>query len=368
MKNIILITIDCLRPDHLNCYGYKKLTSPFISSLAQKGLMFTQMFSNSSYTCASIASMITSTYPFDYGEYFEYSTPVTLSRRRILLSEILKQNGYSTSFLHDNPYLSSAFGYNRGFDYIVDFGRKGPSSSKIKDHIFPTIKNKKVRRKLWKTKDLLLFLGWYFKDTPLNADAEKHFSKAAKWVQKVNSPFFLWIHLMDAHTPYSTRHQILNQLGINKFNAFRVILKYFNRKKLSDNEFNFFQFLYDVQIYQIDRALQQFFPKIVRDKESCIIITADHGENLTDRKTAGKHSGKLTRELLHVPLIIYGHELKPKIYDEKRSLIDLAPTILDLLNIPNPNSYKGTSLLEKSKTSKVIAQGIFKGKRYQKCV
>jgi len=369
-KNITLITVDCLRPDHLNCYGYPRLTSPFISLLARKGLMFTNIFSNSSYTCASVASMITSTYPFDYGEYLEYSTPARLSRKRILLSEVLKAHGYSTAFFHDNPYLSPVFGYNRGFDLIVDLGEKGNVSRKGKQRIFSIMKNEKIRRMIWRIKDLLLFSRWYFQDVPLHADAEIVFREAYKWTRKTEPPYFLWIHLMDVHVPYCPRHKILNRFGINKFNVLRVVYKRFRGKELTDKELEFFKLLYDVQVYQVDYVLAKYLPRITGEdkKNSYVILTADHGENLEDKKKAGSHSGKLTDKLLHVPLIISGGKLKPKIMDVKASLIDLAPTILDLLGIDKPKLYKGESLLRKNRDEKVFAQGIFKGKRYQRII
>jgi len=368
MENVILITVDCLRPDHLNCYNYKRLTSPFISSLAKKGLMFTNAFSNSSYTCASIASMFTGTYPFDYGEYLEYSTPARLSRKRVLLSEVLKAHGYSTAFFHDNPYLSPIFGYDRGFDLVVDFGESSHVSSEIKKKIFPAIKNEEIKRTIWRTKNLMSFFRWYFRETPLIADAKIVFKKALKWIKKTNSPFFVWTHLMDTHVPYCPRHQFLDKFGISKFSALRVVYKRFRRKELTEKEFEIFRLLYDVQIYQVDYILSKFLPKITKEnmKNSCVIITADHGEELEDKKKAGSHSEKLTPKLLHVPLIICGGELRPEIIDTKASLIDLAPTILGLLKIEKPKSYKGKSLLRKSQSEKVIAQGIFKGKKYQR--
>jgi len=330
--------------------------------------MFTNFYSNSSYTSASIASMITSTYPFDYGEYLEYSTPAKLSRRRILLSEVLKSYGYSTAFFHDNPYLSPFFGYKRGFDKVVDFGGKSESFSKVKWKIFSILRNEKTRRIIWRTKRLTSFLKWYFQETPLNTDAETILREAVKWVRQVHKPFFLWVHLMDTHVPYCPKHDLLDKFGINKFNALRVIYKRFKHKTLSDAEFEIFKLLYDVQIYQIDLALSKYLPKITDGdvRDNYVIITADHGENLEDKEKAGSHSDRLTDNLLRIPLIIYGGGLEPRRIEAKASLIDLAPTIVDLLGFKKPRGFKGESLLKLDKPRKVIAQGIFKGVRCQR--
>lgn len=371
MKNVILITVDCLRPDHLNCYGYKRQTSPYINSLAKRGLIFTNIYSNSSYTSASIASMITSTYPFDYGEYLEYSTPAKLSRKRILLSEILKIYGYSTAFFHDNPYLSPFFGYNRGFDTVVDFGNKSRRISRVKRTAFSIFsKYKKIRRTILKARDLISFLRWYFRNIPLNTDAETILKEAIKWVRRTRQPFFLWVHLMDTHTPYLPKHEILDDFGIKKFNVLRVVYKRFRRKRLNDEEFEFFKLLYDVQVYQVDRALSRYLPKLMKGgtEKNYVIITADHGENLEDKDKAGTHSDRLSDELLRVPLIIYGGQLKSRIISIKASLIDLAPTVLDLLGFKKPKCFRGESLLKTDKPRMIIAQGIFKGIRCERVI
>jgi len=335
--------------------------------------MFTNIFSNSSYTGASIASMITSTYPFDYGEYLEFDTPAKLSRKRVLLSEVLKRYGYSTVFFHDNPYLSPIFGYNRGFDVVIDYGASTEGKQhqlKIRKLVFSAFKNEKVRRMFWRTKDYVSFLRWYFKDVSLHANAETLLAKAYKWVETVNSPYFLWLHFMDTHIPYSPKHEILKKFGINRFNAFLVISKHFSRarkKPLTDEEAYLFEMLYDAQIYRVDQALAYYLPKITNENadDTYVFITADHGEEFSDNRNLGHHAGILTDDLLRVPLIIYGGGLKPKIIDLKASLIDLAPTFLDLLKVRKPKSFKGTTLL-KEKASPIVAQGIFKGRKHQR--
>lgn len=364
-KNVVLITVDCLRPDHLNCYGYKRPTSPFISSLAERGWKFVEAYAVSSYTSASVVSIATSTYPFDYGEYFECSTPARLSRRRVLVSEVLKAHGYSTAFFHDNPYLSPIYGYGRGFDLVVDFGAVG-ATQKAKKVVFSVLKDERVQRKIWKTKSLLFLFKWYFKDTPVNTRAETMLGEAFRWALKARKPYFVWIHLMDAHIPYTPKEEALKRFGINKKLALRIIYKhYYKRKLLTREELEIFKLIYDSLIYQIDLALSRYLLKIVGD--GYVIITADHGEEFYGKKP-GFHAGVLTQDLLHVPLIIWGRDLeskpKPRTIEKKVSLIDLAPTMLDLVGIEKPESFKGSSLL-RGGTKRLVAQGIFKEKRVE---
>jgi arylsulfatase A-like enzyme len=319
--------------------------------------------------------MITSTYPFDYDEYLEFNAPAKLSRKRRFLSEVLKRHGYSTAFFHDNPYLSSAFGYSRGFDLVVDFGaapKGGLSRPSIKQLFFSTFKNKQVRKFFWRAKDYVSFLKWYFQDSSLHANAETLLSEAHKWVEAASSPYFLWLHFMDAHIPYTPKHEILEKFGIHKFNALHVVSKHFfsrHKKPLTDEEADLFERLYDAQIYRVDQALAECLLKMTSDNfdNTYIVITADHGEEFSDRTNIGHHINVLTDELLHVPLLIIGGELKTSIIDAKASLVDLAPTILDLLKIDKPTSFKGASLL-KGNASPLIVQGIFKGKRHQRAL
>jgi arylsulfatase A-like enzyme len=312
--------------------------------------------------------LLSGAYPFDYGEYLEFSTPAKLSKKRKLLSEVLKAHGYATAFFHDNPYLSPIFGYNRGFDLVVDFGEKKQASSTVKRPIFSVFRTKKIRRMLWRTKDLLSFWRWYSHDVPLHADAFTVFKEAHNWVANADSPYFLWVHLMDTHVPYCPKHETLSTFGISKFDALRVVYKHFRRRKLTDTEFAVFKMLYDAQIYQVDCAMSKYLPRIVRQdmNDACVIVTADHGETIEDKENLG-HSDMLTDELLHVPLIIYGTGWEPEVIDLRASLIDLAPTILDVLGIEKLKPYRGTSLLKQRRSSgQIIAQGIFKGKKYQR--
>lgn len=363
LRNVVLITIDCLRADHLNCYGYKPHTSGYISELAQKGLVFTNMYANSSYTCASVASFITSTYPFDYGEYFEFSTPAVISKKRTLLSQVLKKHGYSCGFFHDNPYLSSMFGYGRGFDSSVDFGEEGSAAA--------SIKNVKIRRFLSRLNRLyLLYKKWYRKELSLNTDAETILQAASKWIHRDNSePFFLWCHLMDSHTPYTPKHELLPIVELTKARAFYLISKNWALRKLpSEGELALLKKLYDLQITYIDRMLQRYLPLISEGLENTVVvITADHGEEFMENGMLG-HARPLSDLLLRIPLIIAGSTLKQRVVKHQASLIDLAPTILELGGVKKYAGFKGKSLLQLEKSKSVIAQGIFNGEKQKRVI
>ena len=98
--NILLITIDALRADHVGYYGYKRKTSPAIDKLAKQSIVFKNAFSNGPFTPAAFPSILASVYPLQYGNY----TP--LPKQATLVSEVLKKAKYKTAGFHSNPYLS----------------------------------------------------------------------------------------------------------------------------------------------------------------------------------------------------------------------------------------------------------------------
>ena len=114
MKNVILLTIDTLRKDVLGCYGNKVGLTPFLDSLQNKFIKFTNAQSTGPYTQASFPGILTSSY------YLEYGRQKKCSPKRILISEILNKSGITTAAFHSNPYLCNYFSWNRGWDVFYD--------------------------------------------------------------------------------------------------------------------------------------------------------------------------------------------------------------------------------------------------------
>ena len=114
MKNVILFTIDTLRKDVLGCYGSKNKLTPFIDSLQERCIKFTNMQATGPYTQASFPGILASSY------YLEYGREKKLSPKKTLVSEVLKKSGITTAGFHSNPYVSDYFGWNRGWDVFYD--------------------------------------------------------------------------------------------------------------------------------------------------------------------------------------------------------------------------------------------------------
>ncbi|HEC93049.1 MAG TPA: hypothetical protein ENI51_08685 [Candidatus Atribacteria bacterium] len=132
MTNVVLITVDCLRADHMSCYGYHRNTTPYMNSLAEKSLFFKNAFANGPNTRHSVPSFLTSTYPL---LFLQEAQGGKIHPGRKTIAEILKNNGYTTAAIHSNPYISAFYGYNRGFDFFNDF-LLGQVEDDIKRNVF----------------------------------------------------------------------------------------------------------------------------------------------------------------------------------------------------------------------------------------
>lgn len=306
--NIILISLDTLRADHLGCYGYQRPTSPTLDKIASQGLMFEDVSSSSPWTLPSHGSLLTGLYPNRHGLTFKTRLPKNV----VTLADILKEHGYLTKAIVNSHYVSSRYDFDRGFDeftYIEEFGTmKAPSEVQ---------------------------------------------EKALKWLSRhEGKSFFLFLHYFDLHSDYSSllsyeKHFVRPYKGnangttlqLQHFRAGQFSLNHEDIKHLID--------LYDASIRQIDDVIGQLF-QLLQSKElldnSLIIITSDHGEEFLDHGGV-LHSRTQYQELIHVPLVIRG----PGIPQSKRlrsivSNVDVMPTILSLIGIDSPSTLDGLDL------------------------
>lgn len=286
--DVLLITIDTLRADYLSCYDKTKIETSHIDRLAAQGLLFLNAFAHNVMTLPSHINILTGTYPFFHG--VRDNAGYWLEEESLLISEILKEKGYSTAAFIGAFPLDDRFGLDQGFDLYDDF--YGDTA-----HLH----------------DL------FFVERP----AEDVIDAACGWIKdQGKNPWFCWIHLFDPHVPY-TPPQTFKERYPSDF--------YGGEVAYVDQELGrLFQFL--------DKRQNRDFPLTV--------ITSDHGESL------GEH-GELTHGVfaynstLHIPLIIYQPQLFPKskAIQEMVRHIDIAPTILDVLGIKIPGVIQGRSLL-----------------------
>lgn len=360
-SNVILLTIDSLRADHLGCLGYSKEVSPYIDDLAKKGVLFSWAISNGSNTPSSFPSIITSSHPLVHPSGKQRGLPpnwLFLSEKRVTIAEVLKKSGYSTAAFNSNPWTSSFFGYNRGFDVFEELDYSSGITDILKD-IDILHKHLYHLRRIYTALYEIILRGkskHAHRASVLNR-------KAINWLEDHSNGFFIWLHYMDVHAPFIPP-EIAFLERINALRLFRKVEKY--KPNFSEDELKMFVKFYDGEIKYVDHEIGNFLNEIkkigVSLDNTYIILTADHGEQLMEHGVVGH--GLLYDEVIHVPLIICGPEIEENtVIRNQVELLDICPTILDLLRIQQVEGSQGTSLVslikgEKSQKKDIISETI----------
>jgi arylsulfatase A-like enzyme/Tfp pilus assembly protein PilF len=285
--NVVLITLDTLRPDHLGCYGYGAIETPNIDRLAASGARFTQAFTPVPITLPAHTSLLTGMYPLATGVHDFVGNRVPPGTAR--LAGILRSHGYSTAAFIGAPVLDSRFGLSQGFDTYYD-------------HF-----------ELAGTEEVHL--------DAMKRPGDKVVDEALKWLNHhPPQPLFLWVHLYDAHSPY------------------RPPAPYAERYRARP---------YDGEIAFVDAQVGRLVAALTRQGllgKSVLVVASDHGESL------GEHGEKthgffVYNSTLHVVCIIRVTGDAPRVFPEEVSLVDVMPTVLQAVGLPVPAGVQGRSLL-----------------------
>jgi len=282
--NVLLITVDTLRPDRVSVYSDKYLRTPNIDSLATRGVVFERAFAHVPITLPSHASILLGLNPPSHG--VRDNARFRVKPELTSLAEVLKSEGYSTAAFVGAFPLDSRFGLNQGFDLYDDLFPAQPS------------------------------LPFSYSERR----AEVVITSALNWLQKQNSPWFCWLHLWDPHSPYIPPEPYLKRFPEDPYSA---------------------------EVAYVDDQLGRLLTFLKKNQwltRTLIIFTADHGESLGEHGEL-THSFFIYNSTLWVPLIISGPDIKPGRVAEFVSHIDLFPTICDLLRIKKPAWLEGSSLL-----------------------
>ncbi len=329
LPNIVLISVDTLRADHLGCYGYAHDTSPFLDSLATEGIVFENAFAQSSWTLASHMSLFTGRYPHNHG----VETPeLSLSASIPTLTEELKAAGYHTYGFVTWAFLDEKYGFGRGFDLYRQF--IPPPDKRDVQHA------EHVTRADVAVDSILEGFG-----------------------QGLASPYFLFVHLFDPHLDYAPPIEdarrfdptAAEDLTVGKHTTLQpYILAVQNEpQRIPTSMLKQVTALYDGEIRFTDRQLKRLFDGLESRgmmDDTLVVFTSDHGEELDDHGSMEGHGWTLYDEILHVPLIVKLPDSKAASHTNQRiaplaESIDIAPTILQLAGLAIPESFDGKSLL-----------------------
>jgi len=345
-QHIFLVSVDCLRADTVGCIGGGGLT-PNIDKLAEEALVFKRAFANGPATTQSFASIFTSTYFLSHGA-------LKLKKSFKTLAEVLEKEGFWTVAFHSNPFLSAIFGWNRGFreyNQLLE-GVETPTLSLIRgDFKAKAFRYLVQKTGLERSRGLLQFLRKTFYrlhgcQIPY-AEGKELNSRVFEWVMNnKEKKFFLWMHYMDPHEPFIPPDEYLHGNGIQNRNDALLfnILSGLNPSVRQNEEL---YRLYKSEVAYVDAcigSLQRFLNDHEMSDDSLIVLLADHGQGFMEHGYFVHPPHSLYNELVHVPLMIYGSE-EAQVVSRNVPLLDLAPTILDLLGIDSPTTFLGRSLL-----------------------
>ena len=288
---VLLITIDTLRADHVGCYGSRAARTPAMDSLAQEGVRFEDALTQVPITLPSHVVILTGTYPI-YNGVRDFTSP-PLRPGVGLLAEAFQRQGYDTAAFVSAFVLDSTWGLKRGFQVYDD--RFDPRQ-------FETRSPGNIQRRAGETVDRLL--AW------LRA-------------RKSGRPFFVWLHLYDPHSPYDPPEPFHTRYAGH---------------------------LYDGEIAYTDSQLGRVFSYLRQADlyhRALVVLLSDHGESLGEHGE-DEHGFFVYRATLRVPLIfkLPAGVAPPGVIHSPAGLVDVAPTLLDLVGIHDPLSrqFQGTSL------------------------
>jgi arylsulfatase A-like enzyme len=307
--NVILISIDTLRADHLACYGYSRPTSPIIDKFASDGLLFEDVSSTSPWTLPAHGSLLTGLYP---NRHALKSYNVSLPAQIVTLAEVFRKKGFSTTAIVNSHSLSRRYGLDRGFNEFTYIEEK-------LSQVGPT-------------------------------EVE---GKALAWISRYRGgPFFLFLHYYDVHSDYRSLPRYQKQFvgpysGIADGSTDQLMRYRKGQIGLNQADARHLVDLYDASIRQMDDGLGRLF-KFLGSRglfdNTVVVITSDHGEEFLEHGGV-LHTRTQFQEVIQVPLVIRGPDIpKSKRVKYNISLVDLMPTLLALFDITIPPALDGINL------------------------
>jgi arylsulfatase A-like enzyme len=326
--NLLVISIDTLRADHLKCYGYNRDTSPHLDQLAREGVLFENLTATASWTVPSHMSMFTSLYPSVHGVQ---SFTSQLGKGVPTLAQCLAESGYVTAAFVTGPILNHYFRFNRGFQFYDDFT------------VNQAFENADAMSRMMEGTSVL--------DRVVTNPVITNL--ATQWLKRHSQVnFFLFLHYWDCHYDYTPPAPFDRKFdpdykgkedGRNILRRGPDILKYISVMDLAH-----MVALYDGEIAHTDEhvgRILQLLQDLGLSEKTLVIVLSDHGEAFLEH---GKlcHGNSLYEEVLHVPLIMRLPGVIPagKRVGGNVSQVDLMPTTLGLLHLAGPLQIQGIDL------------------------
>lgn len=328
--NLLIISIDTLRADHVSCYGYKRSTTPNIDRLASQGHRFSNAYTVMPTTGPAHASLLTSLYPTQLSVR---RNGEILPAEATTLAEILADSGYDTAAFVSAWVMNPRYGFGQGFktyDYL-----EGATERRAQDTL----------------------------------------TKAAEWLKKLRQkPFFLFVHFFDPHGPYLPPGYFRKIFNSGKKHVLKT--EWFESYQRAQNSPDYYDFLdrYDGEIAYTDWAIGKLMNQLQTqglDHDTIVVLVSDHGESLAELATrfghVFDHGEFLYAHQLEIVMIIRmpikGTKQHTAVHSDQVSILDIMPTVLEILDIDAPGFMTGHSLVPMMRGEKTSHGPVFAERR-----
>jgi len=343
--NVLLLTVDTLRKDHLSYDGYFRSTSPHLDEFSREAVIFENAYSTTSHTLPSLASVITGKYPMHHG--VRNNRVYALADTNLTIAEVFKKQGYVTGAIVENGTLRPSRNYDQGFEYYGE----SYYFSDLKYDIPGLIMLNKISKLFGER----LFLY------PHHSGGEAHHTTntAIRFLKKnKDRKFFCWVHYIDPHLPYAPPRgydrfcRKEEKLEMSYFHKRRHLRKYEANLPPTPGVVKRIRGLYDGDVlyndYQIGRLLRALEDMNLLSK-TLIVFSADHGESLADHYYYIGHGQLVYNPNIAVPLLIRFPDLRYRgVIKQPVSNVNIMPTILDFMGWNQetfPGGIDGVSLM-----------------------
>jgi arylsulfatase A-like enzyme len=317
--NVIVILVDTLRADRLGAYGNTRGLTPTLDALAGRSFVFRHAYAASSWTQPSVASLFTSRFQSQHGIIH---VSATLNASEVTLAEVLHDRGYATAAFSANALIARNFGYAQGFDhYTALWGKRA-------DEEHPH--------------------GQTARASEINALVEAWLDQPPVSAGK---PFFLYVHYLEPHGPYAPPQEFLDRVFAgrphSKIDSITTKMFFGNWDPPNADELREIEDVYDAEVASVDAGIGELYAALEQRgllRNAVVAFTADHGEGFREHGLVS-HGASLYEEVIHVPLLLtFSGRAERVDVDETVSLLDVAPTLLDVVGGAVPQSFEGRRL------------------------
>ena len=338
LPNVILLSVDTLRPDHLGCMGYPKARTPHIDRLAERGLVFRQAYAQIPLTAPSFCSIMTGLYPKTHGCRANLTL---LDPSVVTWAELLSKSGYETAaFVSGYPLKRELCGLSKGFGFYQD-----------RFSFFDGFK-------------LLRFLErWHLVELQLERRADRVSPLSIPWMRRhAGHPFFVWIHYYDPHVPYRPPLSPSADPSLRRFLPRQQQLWGKKKEELPPGAAVTMEALYDGEISFVDEDVGRtlsFLESTRLRERTLIIFVSDHGEGI-DHDYYFDHGDRLYESCIRIAAMVSYPGAIPERTVSERVIqsIDLFPTVVSLLGLPE-HPCEGKSLFERNAFSEGPSSSVY---------